>query len=303
MRVCALTTVLIALVLLGASQADASQRVGLVDASQVVLRVDDRGAALILFTTPAGLSRRVVASGGIEAALPGNPQPKLDFDYAGGRNTWSFRDQCRDYDGPPLAHLVTACRAPDGSYWALQRWQRVQPLRGVRPFRPEHSSSELRISHWSGALGQLEVSPNWTYGGTMQGLFGRLTYRGVPQFGVRTPSASRSDAHARYVYIDTFNSPYGPGWKREAAKVTHTGTGGFCYSFAPIPPPPGYPNEMPKVPGIGELHRVTVVGPGLTPDIQWVGEGLGSFDPAADEWFNAAFDRLLAGDRPCRGER
>ena len=33
-----------------------------------------------------------------------------------------------------LVWLVAACRAPDGSYWALQRWQRLLPMRGIAPF-------------------------------------------------------------------------------------------------------------------------------------------------------------------------
>jgi hypothetical protein len=291
------------LLLLMPATAVASERVALVDGSEVTLRVDRGGTALITFTTLSGVGRRVLAWGDVDAALPGTPQRTLRFDYSGGARAATFADRCRPYDGPPLVYVIAACSAPDGSYWALQRWQRAQPLRGVAPFRPEHSVYELRVSHWTGPLGVLEVSPNWSYGGSLEGLFGRLTYRGVPTFGTRTPSASRSDGHARYVYIDTFNSAYGPGWKREAAKVTHVNSGGFCYSFAPIPPPPGYPAEMPKVRGNGERHRVTVVGPGLTPDLQWEGPGLGSFDPRTDERFNRLFDELLAGDGACSAER
>ena len=89
----------------------------------------------------------------------------------------------------------------------------------------------------------LEVSPNWTYGGHLQGLFGRLTYRGEAVHGFRTPSATRSDPYARFVYIDTFNSVYGPGWKRDTGIVTHLRNGAFCYSFVAQAPPPGYPSK------------------------------------------------------------
>ena len=84
---------------------------------------------------------------------------------------------------------------------------------------------ELHLSHWSKPLAVLEVSPNWTYGGAFQGLFGRLLYEGKPVHGFKTPTRGRSDRNARYVYIDTFNSAYGPGWKRDGAKVTHVGNG------------------------------------------------------------------------------
>jgi hypothetical protein len=182
-------------------------------------------------------------------------------------------------------------------------WQRVQPLRGVAAFRPDQMAYELHLSHWSKPLAELKVSPNWTYGASLQGLFGQLLYEGKPVFGSRTPSRSKSDPNARIFYIDTFNSAYGPGWKRDGAKVTHIRSGGFCYSFAPLPAPPaGYPS-VPTVSGLGERHRVTVMGPGVTPDVQWEGAALGVFDPEADAVFNELFDRMLAGDEACKPER
>jgi hypothetical protein len=54
---------------------------------------------------------------------------------------------------------------------------------------------------------------------------------------------------------------------------------------------------------------VTVVGPGVTPIVQWEGTGLPAYNPgnpdhvATDARANAAFDRLMAGDRVCRNER
>jgi hypothetical protein len=261
--------------------------------------------ALVTYTTADGGAERILAYGGSDASPPGTPEPALTIDRSGGPRAGArrFENACGRYAGPPLPHLVAACTAPDGSHWALQSWQRIQPLRGVEAFRPGHMAFELRLSHWSGPLAELEVFPNWTHGGSLQGLFGRLTYRGLPVHGSRTPSATRHDPKSRYVYIDTLDSPYGAGWKREAAKVTHVGSGGFCYSFAPIPAPRGYPTPMPTVPGVGERHRVTVVGPGLTPDLQWEGAALGPFDPDADARMDALFDEILGADRVCAGER
>ena len=173
----------------------------------------------------------------------------------------------------------------------------------MAPFLPVHGSWELHLSHWSKPLAVLEVSPNWTYGGSLQGLFGRLLYDGKPVHGFRTPTKGRNDVNARYVYIDTFNSAYGPGWKRDGAKVTHVGNGAFCYSFAPLlSPPPGYPG-VPTVSGKGERHRVTVMGPGVTPDVQWEGAALGAYDREADTRFDELFDSFLANDKVCANER
>ena len=294
-----------------AAPSAASERLADVDVRDVALQVNASGEALIAYTRADGTPRRVLVWGAIGARAPDRavPQVRFRYDYSGGwrkyraRTLASFAGGCRSYDGPPLVHLVAACKAPDGSYWALQSWQRVQPLRGFAPFRPEHAVHELHVSHWRGPLPLLEVSPNWTYGGMWQGLFGRLTYEGRPVHGFVTPTERRSDRYGRFVYIDSLNSRYGPGWRRDAAKATHLGNGGFCYSFVPQRAPAGYPTAEVRPPGNGERHRVTVSGPGVTPIVQWEGPGLGAFDRRLDATFNRLFDTFLAGDRYCARER
>src|SRR5215218_5460301 len=162
-------------------------------------------------------------------------------------------------------------------------------MRGFAPWRPEQRAVELHLSHWTGALPVLEASPNWTYGGAWQGVFGRLTYLGTAVYG---PSRARS--YRRYLYIDVLDSAYGPGWKRDTAVSTHQGNGGFCYSFVPQAPPPGYPSAAPRAAGKAARQRVTVIGPGVTPIVQWEGAGLGRYDPVRDQAFNSVFDRMLA---------
>jgi len=280
--------------------------------SNVRLAVNAKGEALVTYTLANGQVRHVLAWGAVDAVAPDPniPQRRFKLDYAGGWGKYraarywrTFKNACRPYQGPPLAFAVAACTAPDGSYWALQSWQRVQPLRGVPAFLPEHMAFELHLAHWTQPLAVFEVSPNWTYGGRFQGLFGRLLYNGLPVHGFKTPKRGTSDRNARYVYIDTFNSAYGPGWKRDGAKVTHLNSGGFCYSFAPLlRPPPGYPS-VPTVSGVGERHRVTAMGPGVTPDVVWEGAALGPYDPVADRVFNDLFDRVLGADKVCTAER
>ena len=174
------------------------------------------------------------------------PQVHFSFDYSGGLQEGRTPDlehvprtAARPYDGPKLVWLVNACKAPDGSYWALQRWQRLLPMRGIPPFLPQQAAFELHVSHWSGPLPVLEVSQNWTYGGRWQGLFGRLTYLGRPAYGFRTPSSRQRDPYARFFYVDTFNSVFGPGWKHDAGKVAHSRNGAFCYIFVPQWTPAG----------------------------------------------------------------
>jgi hypothetical protein len=291
--------------------AQASERLADVDVSDVSLRVDALGEALVTYRTQAGSIRHVLAWGAENALAPNPEVPQATFrlDYAGGwgkykRKVWlTFHDACRPYTGPALAYLVTACTAPDGSYWAIQTWQRVLPLRGIAPFSPGQGAWELHLSHWTGELATLEVSPHWTYGHTLQGLFGRLVYAGGPVYGFRTPSASKGDRNARYFYIDTFNSAYGPGWKRDGAKVTHRPTGGFCYTFAPLATAPAGYTSVPKVSGVGERSRVTVMGPGVTPDVVWEGPTLGAYDASAQADYTRLFDRWIGDDLACASER
>ena len=68
--------------------------------------------------------------------------------------------------------------------------------------------------------------------------------------------------------------------------------------------PPGYPTRELRPPGNGERHRVTVMGPGVTPVVQWEGPALGRYDPGQDAALNALFDRIVGpADRVCRPER
>jgi hypothetical protein len=48
---------------------------------------------------------------------------------------------------------------------------------------------------------------------------------------------------------------------------------------------------------------VTVVGPGVTPDVEWEGDGVGRYNREADARANAIFDALMAGDGRCAPER
>jgi hypothetical protein len=41
------------------------------------------------------------------------------------------------------------------------------------------------------------------------------------------------DSFGRNIYVDTFSSPYGAGWKRDNRFLTHNAKGSFCYGFFP----------------------------------------------------------------------
>jgi hypothetical protein len=290
------------------------------NAKHVKLQVDRRGNALVTYSA-AGRVRHVLAWGALNARNPNPSVPQVHFklDYSGGwgkyRKTYwkGFPNACRAYDGPHLDWLVTACKAPDGSYWALQSWQVPLPNLGFSPWTPKLSAWELHLSHWTGPLAQLEVWQDWVYSGRFHHLFGRLSYRGQPVYGYGTTRVGApTDRYGRLVYLDTFNSAYGPGWRRENSFVSHNPTGAFCYGFYPFNPlqggyvaPPGYNGGL-RGPGNGERYRIIVEGPGVTPDVMWVGNGLQNFnraDPAQvayEAQMNAVQDSVMAESKLCK---
>jgi hypothetical protein len=166
------------------------------------------------------------------------------------------------------------------------------------------SSWELHVAHFSGELPRLEVYANWTYHGRSQGLFGRYSYLGQPIFGFGANAKGvPKDKYGRNLYIDTFNSAYGPGWKRESGILTHRGTGTFCHSFVPQKPFAGYPSQDVRPAATGEKYRVTVGGPGVMPVMQVELAGLTRSDLDRDADIDAVFDKVMAGDRTCAPER
>lgn len=97
------------------------------------------------------------------------------------------------------------------------------------------------------------------------------------------------DTFGRNLYVDTLDSVYGKGWKRENSFLTHRPTGVFCYSVNPHGSHPA---------GNGTRYRATIVGPGVTPDLYWEGASPGPYDKAADAVANQAIAAL--GDTLCK---
>jgi hypothetical protein len=252
------------------------------------LQVDSAGRALVEFTS-GGKVQHVLVWGAVNARPPtrGKPQTAFKVDFSGGfairkPGYWKrFVNVCKPYTGPPLAWYVagSGCTARDGSYWALQLWQRMLPNLGFKPWKPGQAVQELHVSHWTGPLAKLEVYQDWAWSGRFQQLVGRLTYRGQPVHGFgSTRVGNPTDAYGRNVYLDTLRSPYGPGWARENSFLAQKPAGAFCYSLGARPPYAGYPVSPPRM-GPGSSYRITVLGPGVSPAVMWQGPSLGDWDP------------------------
>jgi hypothetical protein len=193
-----------------------------------------------------------------------------------------FGGSCGKYDGPPLAWAVAECKAPDGSYWAVQEWARKLPDYGV-PATGNDAALEVHLSHWTGALPVLTVSTDWSWH-KWNHLYGTFTYDGAPVFGFGSTAGGQPlDSFGRNVYLDTYDSVYGSGWRRENSFLTHKGDGVFCYSVNPHGSRPA---------GTGTEYRATIMGPGVTPDVMWTGPAPGAYDKATDAERNIAIADL-----------
>jgi hypothetical protein len=251
--------------------------------SHPTLTIDRQGRAHVSYRV-GGRKEVLAAWGAINARAPSRTRPQVAFQIRYGEGGSGV---CLPYDGPPLAWLVKACKAPDGSYWALQSWQRLKPNYGGTK-----GAWELHLSHWRGALAQLVIYQNWGVG-HVRHVFGRLTYRGRGVYGYSsTPHGSPLDSYGRNVYLDTFDSAYGKGWHRENSFLTHHRghtLGDFCYGFYRHF---GHPS------GDGTKYRATVEGPGVTPDVMWEASDIGPYDATVQSQMEA-MERSW-GDPKCR---
>jgi len=267
------------------------------NAQNVKLQVDRSGQALVSYKS-RGKQWHVLAWGAVNALPPqkGGSQVKLKIDYSGGwgsqrKLVWkTFANACGKYTGPPLAWFVAACTASDGSNWALQSWQRMLPNYGV-PANAKQTVWELRLSHWTGDLPVLTVNMNWAYK-KFDHIFGSFMYDGQPVFGYASSSVGNPlDSWGRNLYVDTFDSAYGPGWKRENSFLMHTDTGVFCYGFYPHGKHPA---------GNGARYRATIIGPGVTPDVMWQGAPLGVYDAVRDKELADDQRAVYGSDPACK---
>jgi hypothetical protein len=265
------------------------------NATGVKLAVNAKGEALLTYSA-AGKVKHVLAAGAVNAIAPTQSRKQVEFklDYAGGWGKYrseywkTFGAKCGAYNGPKLQWFVKGCKAPDGSYWAVQSWQRMLPNYGLAP-NATSGVWELRLSHWTGEIAQLSISTDWAWH-QWDHLYGTYTYNSAPVFGFKSEASGNPlDTFGRNLYLDTFNSAYGSGWKRENSFLTHTGTGAFCYSVNPHGARPS---------GKGTRYRATIIGPGVTPDVYWEGTSPGAYDRDADLVANDAIAQL--GDKQCK---
>jgi hypothetical protein len=228
-------------------------------ATQVKLQVSPNGAKALLSYRSNGRQWYVLASGAINAKPPTPHGRQVAFKIKRSTTRPPFKGSC-----PParlkvkLPYVLAACTAAK-SHWAAQEWRTSLPNFGAVP-RGINGQPRLHLAHWSGGVAALTLEAGWSHGGKWRNVHGGLTYRGRPVYGFGTTRLGvPTDSFGRLVYLDTLDSAYGRGWRRENSFVTRNPTGAYDYSLTP---------HRRGLTGEGSQYRVTVIGPGVTPDVQ-----------------------------------
>lgn len=244
------------------------------DAKGISLRVNTAGTAQVTYRAQ-GKTSRVLLWGAINTAGTGPLHQNFKIDRSNGwkskRNNpkRALRNACVRYDGPNDVPFLAApiCKAPDGTYWAVQKYQYTGSSPSMNygaRIGDSRYSSQLRVSHWSGPIATIQARANWSYNGRYQHMFGMVRYDGKGVYGKnRKANGACLDRICRNIAIDSLDPDYGPGWHRVNAILLNPPNGQWCFGFTPK----GSSGGMRKT---GESkagrYRVYVSGPGVTPD-------------------------------------
>jgi hypothetical protein len=279
--------------LFGAPSANASFIVTR-DASRVSLIVDAHNVARVSFTA-RGRHWNSLWWGAMNARYPDpahpNSQKKFHIDYSGGSGSFGvgywkhMRNVCGRYTGPPLSMVLKACTMPNGDHWVLQQWRRLMPNGGYGTCPRGTCAVELRISHFKGALPDLWLKWNyssrytWGSGHRLDELYGRISYLGKGMYGFSaTPAGAPTDSYGMLIWVDTYNSAWGRGWRRVNSFLPHgLSDGAFCDQL--------WPSRFGRVnsPGNGQRYRAFADGTNPLPVVKWEGPPPGNYPISADQ--------------------
>jgi len=90
-------------------------------------------------------------------------------------------------------------------------------------------------------------------------LYGSFTYGGAGVWGPGNRHGNPTNDFGRNVYIDTYNSDFGGGWRRIVGVLTQKPNGTYCYELSPK----GGSDDRT---GVGSYYTLTAQGPGTAPD-------------------------------------
>ena len=259
-----------------ASSAQASTLITRNPQGPVVLAVNQQGVAMLTLRIH-GQTQHILAWGAVNMS-----RGRLRLDYSGGTgssaSSWqTFRNTCGPYRGgafPGFKMIVSSCTARDGSHWAVQQWQR-----SILNYGGRTGSTEVRLSHWHGAVADLIVLSDWSRYGPSKTkkfphLFGTYSWHGNPiGVGKATPKGMPLDDKGRNIYLDSLNSNYGfPAggfqWRRVNGFLASRPYGQFCFEISPKRGAPTLLGQQFSGESTTNRYRITSPGPGVIPDIR-----------------------------------
>jgi hypothetical protein len=265
------------------------------NAKYVSLKVDKYNRALVSYYQD-GAWHHTLWWGAINAKYPDPAAPKSQYrfryDYSGGHGSFgdgywkTMKNVCGPYKGPRVPNIVKACTmtTPDHSNWVLQSWQRLMPNGGWACCKTwEQGKYELHLSHFSGPsdIAKLWLKWNWTGalhdGFRLDQLYGRISWLGRGYYGWTSDRyGDPTDSFGELIYVDTYNSRWGAGWRRINSFLSHyKSDGSFCDQT--------WPSRFGRTnsPGMGTRYRAFADGPGVTPMVEWVGPPPGNYGASA----------------------
>ena len=188
----------------------------------------------------------------------------------------------------PAARVVLAgCKASDGSYWALQMWQRMLPNLGYVPWTHGQKVWEVHVSHWTArSRRSRRMRTGSTPAASTRSSAGRPTRQahlrvqddevGQPARLLRSPDLPR---HARLRVRDGLATGE---LVRRAQAERHVLLRLLSTSAVRRLPAPAFG----RLAGNGSRYRLTLYGPGVTPDVAVYVNGLPDYDKANPTLFD-----------------
>ena len=166
-----------------------------------------------------------------------------------------------------------AARRADGSYWALQSWQRVLPNYGLSA-TPKQSVWELRLSHFRGALPVLTVQAEL----------------GLPQVPPHLRLVHLSRPPGPRLQVDVGRRPARHLRPQPLPRHVRLGLRQGLAAREQLPDAQGHRQVLlrllpPRRPPRGPRHASTAPrssAPASLPDIYWEADALGAYDKAFD---------------------
>ena len=220
-----------------------------------------------------------------------------------------FPGSCGRYDGPALPNIVAACKAPDGSYWAAQSWPQPLPNLGFTPWSPELRANWLEVSHWTvRSRSSRPARTGCTAGASRRSsaatrISARRSTASARRASARRPTASAASS------ISTRTTRCTVGLAtRELVRHSQPDRR-LLLRLLLVRSDEGRLQASARLDGEarprrGEKYRLLASGPGVTPNVATIVDGLHAFDPAnpADvAWQTQQSSILLSwGDKSCR---